>query len=39
MSKTLHDRIVTACGLCAVLTLTGFVFWVTYDALTTGYIG
>jgi len=39
MSNKIHDRIVTACGLCAVITLVVFIFWITYDALITGYIG
>jgi len=39
MSNKIHDRIVTFCGLCAVITLAVFTFWITYDALTSGYVG
>jgi len=39
MKKRTHDLIVEACGFCAIVTLVGFIIWVTNDALTRGFVG
>lgn len=38
MKKRTHDLIVDVCGLCAVLTLTVFIVYITVDALSMGYV-
>lgn len=38
MKKRTHDLIVNLCGLCAVVTLTLFIVWITHDALSRGLV-